>query len=81
MNYADLLPGDVLMKGGKPIFVVLECSRAANVFKWMSLQNDATGKAVDPDLELAGIWDFPVDACYNEVLRGSNVLSRARVRA
>lgn len=74
IKYRDLQAGDVLCRDGRPLWVVIECSRKENVFKWIGLLGESLGKLTSPDLERSSMWDEELLGSYDEVLRGDSVL-------
>lgn len=69
MCYQDLLPGDVMCRHGRPIFLVLRCDRGSNSFAWMSLQTGDAGAAYTPDFSVSGMWDLELHHNYDVILR------------
>ena len=71
MKYCQLRANDVLLRDGKPIFVVLECNPENNVFRWLSLLNKNIGKVGSADFEYTKMWDEDLFCSYDVVLRGN----------
>lgn len=74
LRFRDLRAGDVVFNGETPAFLVIECDREANVFRWFGLMD---GRVGDPNLNLMGMWQNALDT-YSYVLRGDKELRCSR---
>jgi hypothetical protein len=65
VTYAELRPGDVLMRDGRPLYVVIRCSVADNEFAWLPLVGERAGHLLQPDLARVEMWHISVND-FNE---------------
>lgn len=73
MTYAELKPGDVFVRDGRPLYVVIRCSRDDNEFAWLPLNGDRAGHLIEPDLARIEMWDVNVSDTFDAttIVRGS----------
>ena len=64
-----------MIRNGSPLWVIVECSQADNVFRWMKLFGAKAGVVAKPDLERADMWNEKLAFSYDEILRGDAMLS------
>lgn len=60
MLYAELKPGDVLLRDGRPIFLVIRCSPQENDFAWVPLTGKNIGRLIQPDLARVEMWNAKI---------------------
>lgn len=80
MTFADLQPGDVLMKDDIPYWLVLRCSHRDNVFVYLALHGRRNGQIYDINLSAMSLWydrTFLVTD-YDGVQRGGDFLPITR---
>ncbi len=72
MKWSELLQGDILVRDGNPIFLVLKSVASNNEFVWVSLQSsNAFERIYKPNLSGVGFWDKSLYPQYTSVLRGN----------
>lgn len=60
MTYADLKPGDVLIRNDRPMYLVVRCDEKSNKFAWMPLNGERAGHLIEPDLARVELWDMNI---------------------